>query len=68
MLTECGRCSAIWSPGSEEFDTQVCSACGWQMGDSIDDDDDDWIDDDDWGDPIANDDDDDDLIPYEPIS
>lgn len=38
--TECENCSSIWSPGTEEYDCQQCSACGWIPGDSIDDDDD----------------------------
>lgn len=39
---ECRNCSAIWAPGSEEWETQCCSACGWRPGDPIHDDDDYW--------------------------
>ena len=45
--TECQNCSSIWSPGTEEYDWQQCSACGWTPGDPIDEDDD-WDDDDDF--------------------
>lgn len=37
---ECQNCSSIWSPGTEEFDWQKCSSCGWEPGDPIDEDDD----------------------------
>ena len=47
-LQECGRCSAIWSPGSEEFEEQRCGACGWELGD----------------DPVSDDDDDHDFTEY----
>ena len=48
LTTECGNCSSIWSPGTEEYDWQRCSACGWKPGDPIDDDDDDWDSDEDF--------------------
>lgn len=35
--SECHNCGSIWSPGSEEYDWQQCSACGWTPGDPIDD-------------------------------
>lgn len=38
--TECHNCGAIWSPGTEEYDWQKCSACGWSPGEPIDEDDD----------------------------
>lgn len=28
-LESCPSCSAIWAPGSEEWDWQKCDACGW---------------------------------------
>lgn len=34
---ECYNCGSIWSPGTEEYDWQQCSACGWTPGDPIDD-------------------------------
>lgn len=36
-LSACENCSSIWSPGTEEHDWQVCSACGWRPGKPIDD-------------------------------
>lgn len=39
-LTECENCSSIWSPGSEEYDWQKCSSCGWSPGQPIDEDED----------------------------
>jgi len=82
MLTQCERCPAIWSPGSEEWEDQQCGACGWRPGnigdvdedyDFDDTDDFDHSDDDDVDDEWRaldddEDDDDDDIIPYEPIS
>lgn len=29
MLTECPNCSAIWGPGSEEWEFQQCDSCGY---------------------------------------
>lgn len=43
----CLNCSSNWEIGTEEFDWQVCSSCGWRPGDPIDEDDDE---DDDWND------------------
>jgi len=40
-LTSCENCSSIWSPGTEEYDEQQCSACGWTPGAPLDEDDDD---------------------------
>lgn len=38
----CGQCSAIWAVGSEEWEWQICDACGWEAGDPIDLDEDDY--------------------------
>lgn len=35
MLTCCENCSSIWSVGSEEWEMQQCSSCGWRPGDEI---------------------------------
>jgi hypothetical protein len=40
QLTECENCSSVWSPGTEEFDEQQCSACGWVPGTPLDEEDD----------------------------
>jgi len=32
----CPNCSAIWAPGSEEWDWQQCDACGWPNCDDED--------------------------------
>jgi predicted nucleic acid-binding Zn ribbon protein len=45
-LEECLNCGSLWSVGTEEYDWQQCSACGWQPGEPIVDDDDDDDDDD----------------------
>ena len=43
MYNECLNCSAIWAPGSEEWDAQQCDACGWRPGMPVDKDvDDEW--------------------------
>lgn len=31
-IIECKNCSSIWSPGTEEYDLQKCSSCGWTPG------------------------------------
>lgn len=31
----CHNCGSLWSPGSEEYDWQQCSSCGWTPGDPI---------------------------------
>jgi len=36
--SECHNCGSIWSPGTEEYDWQKCSACGWEPGDPIEED------------------------------
>ncbi|MCX6210122.1 MAG: hypothetical protein NTZ59_11675 [Bacteroidetes bacterium] len=38
MLSECLNCPSIWGVGSEEWEDQQCSACGWRVGDAVDDD------------------------------
>lgn len=40
-LTECANCSSIWSVGTEEFELQTCSACGWSIGEPLDEEEDD---------------------------
>ena len=36
MLMECPNCCAIWSPGSEEWEIQICSSCGWPYNEDDD--------------------------------
>lgn len=53
----CWNCGSTWSPATEEYYLQQCSACGWMPGMPVDEDDPDyddgdmWDDDADYGDP-----------------
>jgi len=37
MQHYCDNCDAVWAIGTDEYDYQQCSACGWKPGMPTDD-------------------------------